>query len=239
MSENYLIVVPTYNEAQNIELFLDSLSDVSSDILVVDDNSPDGTSDLVKEKMIANSSINLLTRKTKDGLGSAYRDGFEWGLKHNYEYFVEMDADFSHRVVDLVGMIKEAKEYDLIIGSRYVNGGGSTGWTYRRKLLSQGANRIAQILLRTKINDLTSGFRIYTREALNKIEYKNTETNGYGFQIEMGMRCVSKRLKILEYPIIFEERREGESKMDSQIILEALYLLFKLCPKRYLGMSIC
>ena len=239
MSDNYLIVVPTYNEAKNIELFLDSLSDVKSDILVVDDNSPDGTSDLVKEKMIANPSIHLLTRKKKDGLGSAYREGFEWGLKYNYEYFIEMDADFSHRVVDLVGMIKEAKEYDLIIGSRYVNGGGSTGWTLRRKILSQGANRIAQILLRTKINDLTSGFRIYTREALNKIEYKNTETNGYGFQIEMGIRCVSKRLKILEYPIIFEERREGESKMDSQIILEALYLLFKLCPKRYLGMSIC
>ena len=177
MSENYLIVVPTYNEAQNIELLLDSLCDVSSDILVVDDNSPDGTSNLVKDKMIENSSINLLTRKKKDGLGSAYREGFEWGLKYNYEYFIEMDADFSHRVVDLVEMIKEAKGYDLIIGSRYVNGGGSTGWTFRRKLLSQGANRIAQILLRTKINDLTSGFRIYTREALNKIEYKNTETN--------------------------------------------------------------
>jgi len=239
MSGNFLLIVPTYNEAENIELFLDEVFFPKIDILVVDDNSPDGTSDLVANKIKKNSSIHLLSRKQKDGLGSAYRDGFQWGLNSNYDYFIEMDADFSHRITDLVLMVEKASKYDLVIGSRYIPGGGSTGWSKRRKVLSRGANIFAGLFLRTKIKDLTSGFRIYSREALNLVNYSTTTTDGYGFQIEMSIRCVSKRLNIYEFPIIFEERREGKSKMASRIIFEAVFLILKLFPKRYLGMKIC
>ena len=239
MSENFLLIIPTYNEAENIELFLDEVKSVKADILVVDDNSPDGTANLVTKKIKENSSINLLQREKKLGIGSAYRAGFAWGIKGNYDYFIEMDADFSHRVEDLIEMMKEVKPYDLVIGSRYIFGGGSTGWSMRRKALSRGANIFAGVFLRTRIKDLTSGFRIYSKEALNFIDYSTTETNGYGFQIEMTTRCVSKKLDIQEYPIIFEERREGQSKMDSNIIIEALLLILKLFPKRYLGIKIC
>lgn len=239
MSGNFLLIVPTYNEAENIELFLDEVLSTEVDILVVDDNSPDGTSELVTNKIKKNSSIHLLSRKKKEGLGSAYRDGFKWGLNSNYDYFIEMDADFSHRVTDLVQMIGIANQYNLVIGSRYISGGGSTGWSKRRKLLSRGANIFASVFLRSKIKDLTSGFRIYSREALNLINYSTTTTDGYGFQIEMSIRCVSKRLNIFEFPIIFEERREGESKMSFEIIIEAMFLILKLFPKRYLGMKIC
>jgi len=150
-----------------------------------------------------------------------------------------MDADLSHRVTDLVQMIGIANQYNLVIGSRYISGGGSTGWSKRRKLLSRWANIFASVFLRSKIKDLTSGFRIYSREALNLINYSTTTTDGYGFQIEMSIRCVSKRLNIFEFPIIFEERREGESKMSFEIIIEAMFLILKLFPKRYLGMKIC
>lgn len=239
MSKNFLLIVPTYNEAENIELFLDEALSTGIDILVVDDNSPDGTSDLVSNKIKKNSSIHLLSRSQKDGLGSAYRDGFQWGLDSNYDYFIEMDADFSHRFIDLLQMLEIANKYDLVIGSRYIVGGGSTGWSKSRKLLSRGANIFARILLRSTIRDLTSGFRIYSRKALNLINYSTTTTDGYGFQIEMSIRCSSKRLDIFEFPIIFEERREGESKMSSEIIFEALLLILSLFPKRYLGMKIC
>jgi len=239
MNKNFLLIIPTYNEAENIELFLDEVDSVNADILVVDDNSPDGTGNLVERLIKEDSSINLLRREKKLGLGSAYRAGFEWGIKAEYDYFVEMDADFSHRAQDLIEMMKKVEPYDLIIGSRYIFGGGSTGWRLKRKALSRGANIFAGALLRTRVKDLTSGFRIYSKEALNSIGYSTTESNGYGFQVEMTTRCVSKKLDILEYPIIFEERREGQSKMDLSIIFEALLLILKLFPKRYLGLNIC
>ena len=227
-----LVVIPTYNESENIDPFIRQFKNVDVDLLIVDDNSPDGTGDIVNNLSEEINRIHLLSRSKKDGLGSAYREGFSWGIKKGYKYLIEMDADFSHRIDDLEIMLNQKSEYDLIIGSRYTSGGGSTGWSIRRKLLSRGANIFASTLLLAKVNDLTSGFRIYSASSLEKISYETTGSNGYGFQIEMTVRCLSKGLSILEVPIVFEERREGKSKMNSSIVLEAVLLIFKLSIRR-------
>ena len=229
-----LVVIPTYNESENIDSFIRQFNDVDVDILIVDDNSPDGTGHIVSNLTEEINRIHLLSRSKKQGLGSAYREGFSWGINKGYKYLIEMDADFSHRIDDLKIMLKQKSEYDVVIGSRYVSGGGSTGWSIRRKLLSRGANIFAATLLLSKVNDLTSGFRIYKASSLEAIFYETTSSNGYSFQIEMTIRCLSKGLSILEVPIVFEERREGNSKMDSSIALEAVLLIFKLSIKRIL-----
>ena len=238
INKNCLVIIPTYNEAENIVLFLNELLQIDIDVLVVDDNSPDGTGELVNNIAKTNSSLFLLTRPEKQGLGSAYRAGFDWGIEKKYTSFVEMDADFSHRIVDLKSMLSIGSKYDLVIGSRYIHLGGTSGWSVGRKLLSKTANLFAGIMLRTRVKDLTSGFRIYSLNALEEILFQTSTTNGYGFQIEMTIRSVDKKLKIKEIPILFEERREGSSKMDSKIILEAFILVFKLFPKRYLGIKV-
>lgn len=226
--EKILVVIPTYNESENIEKLIQELKSLEHHIMIVDDNSPDGTSEIVENLKEKNNNLYLIKRKSKLGLGSAYRDGFKAAMNMGYEFFVEMDADFSHQTIDLVEMIKNIDKADVIIGSRYIEGGGIKGWNYKRRLLSKLANLFTQILFGYHIKDSTSGFRIYNRESLEKINFQKTKSDGYSFQIEMTYRANKKNLKILEIPITFYERREGESKMTGQIINEAIISLFKL-----------
>jgi dolichol-phosphate mannosyltransferase len=236
-SLTHLVVIPTYNEIENIEKFLLEISKLNISVLVVDDNSPDGTGVLVKNLSKKSNKINLLQRSKKLGLGSAYRDGFKWGIENNFLYFVEMDADFSHRFEDLKSMLTVSIDNDVVIGSRYISGGGSLGWDTKRKFLSKFANLSSRILLKSKTHDMTSGFRCYSSTSLKKIKYYNTQSDGYSFQIEMTMRCEVLKLKISEIPIIFTERRLGNSKMSKKIIYEALFFIFKNGIKRWLNIK--
>ena len=237
-SNSHLVVIPTYNEIDNIEDFVDQIIKIDVDILIVDDNSPDGTGDLV-EKLSENlSQVNLLKRSGKLGLGSAYRDGFKWGLTEGYKYLIEMDADFSHSFSDLKNILQNSKNFDVVIGSRYIPGGGSNGWDFKRKLLSSYANKLSKVLLRSKINDMTSGFRSYSSEALNEINFFSTKSDGYSFQIEMTIRSIEKKLSIKEVPIIFTERSLGNSKMSKKIVYEAVLFLLNNGVKRWLNIKI-
>ena len=237
-SNSHLVVIPTYNEIDNIEDFVNQIIKINVDILIVDDNSPDGTGDLV-EKLSENlSQVNLLKRSGKLGLGSAYRDGFKWGLDEGYKYLIEMDADFSHSFSNLNNILQNSKNFDVVIGSRYIPGGGSNGWDFKRKLLSSYANKLSKVVLRSKINDMTSGFRSYSSEALNEINYFSTKSDGYSFQIEMTIRSIEKKLSIKEVPIIFTERSLGNSKMSKKIVYEAVLFLLNNGVKRWLNIKI-
>tara|TARA_B100001996_G_scaffold287963_1_gene228207 strand:+ start:61 stop:759 length:699 start_codon:yes stop_codon:yes gene_type:complete len=231
-------VIPTYNEIENIETFLNEISKLNISVLVVDDNSPDKTGDLVSNLSKTSNKINLLRRSEKLGLGSAYRDGFKWGIENNFLHIIEMDADFSHRFEDLESMLSVSTDNDVVIGSRYISGGGSLGWDRKRKILSKSANFISRLILKTKTKDMTSGFRCYSASSLSKIKYQNTKSDGYSFQIEMTMRSEVLKLKIREVPIIFNERRLGKSKMSKKIIYEALFFLLKNGIKRWLNIKI-
>ena len=237
-SNSHLVVIPTYNEIDNIEDFVNQIIKFNVDILIVDDNSPDGTGDLVQKLSENLSQVNLLKRSGKLGLGSAYRDGFKWGLNEGYKYLIEMDADFSHSFSDLNNILQNSKNFDVVIGSRYIPGGGSNGWDFKRKLLSSYANKLSKVLLRSKINDMTSGFRSYSSEALNEINYFSTKSDGYSFQIEMTIRSIEKKLSIKEVPIIFTERSLGNSKMSKKIVYEAILFLLNNGVKRWLNIKI-
>jgi len=237
-SDSHLVIIPTYNEIDNIPEFVSEISKFNVSVLFVDDNSPDGTGELINKITKSNIQVNLLKRPSKQGLGSAYRDGFSWGLEKGYKYFIEMDADFSHSFDDLKKIIEASSKFDLIIGSRYVEGGGSQGWDFKRKLLSSTANTISRIFLKSDVKDMTSGFRCYSKKSLNKIKYLETDSDGYSFQIEMTLRCVEKDLSIKEVPITFNERRVGKSKMSNKIIVEALIFLINNGIKRWLNLKI-
>ncbi len=237
-SESHLIIVPTYNEIDNIDKFTEEVLKLNISLLVVDDNSPDGTSRYIEDIMETQPNVYLLKRSSKLGLGSAYRDGFEWGLNNGFTHFIQMDADFSHSFKDLMRILDNSYSSDVVIGSRYISGGGSKGWDTKRKTLSISANNLSKILLRSKINDMTSGFRCYTKKALEEIEYFKTNSDGYSFQIEMTIRSIAEGLTIKEVPIIFYERRLGNSKMSKSIVLEALLFLLKNGLKRWLNIKI-
>ena len=222
-----LLIIPTYNERENIKNFLIEASNYFDDILVVDDNSPDNTGSIVSKLQNQLPNIHLLSRDKKLGLGSAYREGFSWGLKRSYSTFIQMDADYSHRFEDLANIFKHIDKYEAIIGSRYIEGGNTRGWSYSRKKLSKFANIYAKIFTRSDVNDMTSGFRIYSRNALGKISYNTTLSDGYSFQIEMTVRCERENLAIKEVPITFFERREGKSKMNKKIVFEAIFKVMK------------
>ena len=237
-SDSHLVIIPTYNEIDNIEEFIIQISNFDVSVLIVDDNSPDGTGKVVEDISKINKKINLMKRNEKLGLGSAYRDGFKWGISNGYKYLIEMDADFSHRFEDLEIILKNSKDFDVVIGSRYIPGGGSIGWDLKRKLLSSYANKLSKVLLRSKINDMTSGFRSYSNKSLLEIDYFSTKSDGYSFQIEMTIRSVENKLNIKEIPIIFNERLLGNSKMSKKIILEAFSFLIKNGIKRWLNLKI-
>ena len=235
---SHLVIIPTYNEIDNISNFVSEISKFNVSVLFVDDNSPDGTGELIGKISESNPQIRLLNRPSKQGLGSAYRDGFGWGIDRGYKFFIEMDADFSHSFDDLKKILLISSDFDLIIGSRYVSGGGSLGWDFKRKLLSSSANSASRIFLRSQVKDMTSGFRCYSKKSLNEIKYQQTQSDGYAFQIEMTLRCVEKKLSIKEIPIIFNERRIGNSKMSKKIIVEALIFLINNGIKRWLNLKI-
>lgn len=228
-----IIIIPTYNEAKNIGTLIKKLQVFDVHILIVDDNSPDNTAGIVKNLIEENSNLHLIQRKNKLGLGSAYREGFRYCIDMGFESFIQMDADFSHRIEDLDSLIANAPNYEVIIGSRYIKGGATKGWSANRMLLSKFANTYARCITGCKIKDLTSGFRIYSLKALKEMEFEKTTCNGYGFQIEMSSRAFNRDLRIKEVPIIFHERELGVSKINLKIILEAVFIVFKIRIKKY------
>jgi dolichol-phosphate mannosyltransferase len=223
-----LVIIPTYNEAENIERMLRRIAESlpEAGVLVVDDGSPDGTGDLVKSVAADLPDVHLMGRDTKSGLGSAYRAGFVWGMDNGYDALIEMDADFSHDPGALPDLIEPLTEgYDVTIGSRYVKGGHVPNWARHRHLLSQGGNRYASIVLGLHVADSTAGFRAYSAAILRKLDLEIIRAEGYGFQIEMTYRAKQQGARIKEVPITFVDRVAGESKMSSRIVFEALALV--------------
>jgi dolichol-phosphate mannosyltransferase len=223
-----LLITPTYNEASNIQKFIDSAEGIDEiDLLVVDDNSPDGTADIVTVNIKKNKKLYLISRAGKLGLGTAYLEGFDWFLNSNYDFCVQMDSDFSHSFEDLVKLLKFRRDADLVIGSRYISGGSTKGWSTYRRLLSKYANILSKSILRSNINDLTGGFKILSRNVIAEILKSKPSSNGYTFQIEVNNLIERKKFKIIEVPITFVEREYGKTKMNYQIIIEAIKYLFK------------
>ena len=222
-----IIVIPTYNEIENIEVILEKvfLLDLGVDILIVDDNSPDGTYAKVQELIDADTyggQLHLVIRQNKEGLGKAYIEGFKWCLARAYAFVIEMDADLSHDPKYLPAFIENIKEYDLVIGSRYVKGGGVVNWSLLRKFISFGGSTYARTILGISIKDVTGGFKCFRREVLEAIDLDNIMSAGYAFQIEMNYRTILKGFRVKEVPIIFEDRVAGKSKMSKKIFIEAL-----------------
>jgi len=219
----YLVVIPTYNEAEaileTVSLVLALKPELS--VLVVDDSSPDGTGEIVREAFGSESRVQLLTRKQKQGLGLAYLEGFQWAFSKGFDVVVEMDADGSHRTQDLALLLEASKTADLVIGSRWISGGEVENWPLIRKLISIIGNRYAKTMLGTKIWDMTSGFRVYRAEFLQKLVTESVSSHGYSFQVELAYRA-SKAGSVVEVPITFVERVNGKSKMTLAIVLEAL-----------------
>jgi len=236
---NRLIIVPTYNELVNAPLLVRRIFKYipESNILVVDDGSPDKTADAIRELQQEFPTLHLLERKTKLGLGSAYRLGFTWGLERGYEELIEMDADLSHRVRDLKKMI-DAKELqpdvDLVIGSRWIPGGKTENWSRGRELLSRAANLYVRAMLGLGVRDSTAGFRIYSASMLKRLNMESIKSEGYSFQIEMTRAVHELDGKIIEVPITFRERENGVSKMSKSIVREAMLLVTIWGLKRFL-----
>ncbi|MHB1208555.1 MAG: polyprenol monophosphomannose synthase [Acidimicrobiales bacterium] len=229
-----LVVVPTYNESLNIESMLRTLRKVvpETNILVVDDGSPDGTAERAQELADELGSIEVLRRAKKSGLGGAYRAGFAWGLERDFDHFVEIDCDFSHDPQVLPTLLEAAESHEVVIGSRYVPGGTIPQWALSRRLLSRGGNQYASIMLGLGVADSTSGYRVYSDSALKKIDFRSVHADGYGFQIEMTYRAKRGGASIVEVPISFNDREFGESKMSSAIVVEALFLVTKWAFER-------
>jgi dolichol-phosphate mannosyltransferase len=219
----YLVVIPTYNEAPTITKIVSEILELNSDlsILIVDDSSPDGTQAIVREIFSSEPRVNLLVRSMKEGLGLAYLAGFEWAFSREFDFIVEMDADGSHRPEDLLKLLKSSSGADLVIGSRWIDGGEVLNWPWLRRLISRTGNRYAKLMLGTKILDMTSGFRIYRTKFLQELIAQPVSSHGYSFQVELAYRA-SKLGQVIEEPITFVERVEGKSKMTLAIVLEAL-----------------
>jgi dolichol-phosphate mannosyltransferase len=223
-----LVVLPTYNEAANIATVLERIRDAMPEaaVLVVDDNSPDGTGDIVEKSAAALDHISLLRRAGKAGLGSAYRDGFRWGLARGFDVLVEMDSDLSHdpdALGSLVGPLTDG--YELSIGSRYVPGGSIPDWALSRRLLSRGGNLYAEKLLGLGVKDSTAGYRAYAATLLRRIDLDSVRADSYGFQIEMTYRALQAGARVTEIPIRFVDRALGTSKMSTYTVIEALGLV--------------
>jgi dolichol-phosphate mannosyltransferase len=226
-----LVIIPTYNEIENIVEIVRTVleQDPCLHVLVVDDNSPDGTAAAVKEVMEGNDRINLLVRPGKMGLGSAYIRGFQWALdRPDIDCVFEMDADFSHNPEDLKRLLAEIGEYDLVLGSRYLEGVTVVNWPLRRLILSLGANIYTGIVTSLPIKDATGGFKCFRREVLAAIPLDLIRSDGYSFQIEMNYQAWKRGFSIKEIPIVFTDRRVGVSKMSKKIIFEAVWMVWRI-----------
>ena len=228
-----IVVVPTYNEADNLEKVVREVlkQPISVDLLIVDDNSPDGTGRLADTLAASESAlgrVHVLHRTAKEGLGRAYLAGFAWALESNYDAVVEMDADLSHDPLYLQSILEAAQSADVVIGSRYLNGISVINWPLRRILLSWGANWYVRTVTRLVVNDCTSGYRLYHRRVLESIDLANVHSNGYSFQVEMTFRAQVAGFRIAEVPIIFMERRAGQSKLSKGGVWESLIMPLKL-----------
>ncbi len=225
-----IVVIPTYNEIENIERLLDLIHSIepTMSILIVDDNSPDGTANVVKKRMETDSQLHLLQRPSKMGLGTAYCEGFQYALKNGFQTIFQMDADFSHDPKDLLRFIETLEDYDIVLGSRYVRGVNVVNWPMSRLLLSYFANYYTRIITGMPVKDATGGFKGFRADILNQIDFTKIKSNGYAFQIEMTFRLWVKGAKIKEIPIIFIDRLNGVSKMSKNIVYEAAFLVWKL-----------
>jgi dolichol-phosphate mannosyltransferase len=225
-----IVVIPTYNEIENIAGIIAAVQEVVSDmhVLVVDDNSPDGTAEVVLELMKNNERLHLIKRAGKLGLGTAYCEGFEWCLANGFEAIMEMDADFSHDPKEIPRFLEALSDNDLVIGSRYIQGMNVVNWPLSRLILSYGASVYTRMVTWMNINDATGGFKCFRADALRMIDLKKIRSNGYGFQIEMNYRLWRKKARIKEISIVFTDRRSGVSKMNKKIIVEAFFLVWKL-----------
>ena len=229
-----LVITPTYNESKNILLLIEKIKKQSSgiDILVIDDNSPDGTASLVSEISKNRDDIFLIIRPGKMGLGTAYIEGFKWAIEKKYDIVIQMDADLSHNPKDIKIMIEEIKNYDLIIGSRYIDGVNVINWPMSRLLLSYFANLYSRIITGLPIYDSTGGFKCYRINVLEMMPFNLIKSEGYSFQIETTFYTWKNNYKIKEIPIVFTDRTVGESKMNNKIIYEAIWIVIKLRLKR-------
>jgi dolichol-phosphate mannosyltransferase len=231
VAERALVIVPTYNERSNIAKLIDSVlgQDPRLEVLVVDDGSPDGTGTLVDEMAAVDERIHVIHRPRKMGLGTAYLAGFRWALERDYAYVFEMDADFSHDPAHLPTFLDAIRNADLVLGSRYRDGKVTVvNWPITRLILSYGANIYARAVTGLPLFDATGGFKCFRREVLEAIDLSHVKSNGYAFQIEMSFRAWRKRFRIVEIPIVFVDRTEGQSKMSRRIIREAIWMVWRL-----------
>ncbi len=225
--ERRLVVIPTYNEAQNIELIVDRVraSAPSVDILVVDDNSPDGTGEIADKLAGGDAHVHVLHRAAKQGLGVAYLSGFGWGIARQYDVLIEMDADGSHQPEQLPTLLAALSEADLVLGSRWVEGGSVVNWPRRREALSRGGNLYVRLALGLPLRDATGGYRVFRRATLEGINLQAVASHGYCFQIDLARRVLDAGYSVAEVPITFVEREYGESKMSSAIVRESLVMV--------------
>lgn len=229
-SSSIIIVVPTYNERESLPKLVKQISELGLGdwrVLVVDDNSPDGTG-RAAEELSKQYPLSVVHRQSKTGLGGAYREGFKKALEMKPDIIIQMDADLSHDPKMILKMVNQLNNYDLVVGSRYIPGGGSRNWARSRKAISRFANMITQTLLRSGIRDLTSGYKGFTYSALKNLAFERTSSAGYNFQIEMSLMCERKGYRICEVPIIFIERKVGQSKFNVKIIMESAWRVFLL-----------
>jgi len=225
-----LVIIPTYNEAENIARLIPKIleQDRSFEVLVVDDNSPDGTGTAVKKIMKRNGKVHLIERPEKMGLGTAYVTGFRYALKEGFDFMFEMDADFSHSPSALKTLYAQAQQCDLVIGSRYVSGVNVVNWPMRRLFLSYSANLYTRMVTGMPVKDATSGFKCYRRKVLENIDLAAIRSNGYAFQIETNFLAWKRGFRVCETPIVFVDRRAGVSKMSRNIVSEAAWMVWKL-----------
>jgi dolichol-phosphate mannosyltransferase len=233
-----LLIIPTYNEIDNIQKMIDKVFELypQLSLLVIDDGSPDGTADVVENNKKNYKNLHLLKRSGKLGLGTAYVTGFKWALSHHYDFVFEMDCDFSHDPQDIKNLLEAAQTNDLVIGSRYIDGIRIINWPFKRLLLSYCASIYTRFITGIPVKDTTGGFKCFTRKALESLNLDNIISNGYSFQLELNYKTWSKGLSIKEVPIIFYERRDGQSKMNGGIIFEAVFAVFILRLKKMCGL---
>jgi dolichol-phosphate mannosyltransferase len=225
-----VVIFPTYNEKENIEKIVQAVltQDPRIHVLIVDDNSPDGTGDIADRLATANPKIFVLHRSVKSGLGTAYIAGFKWAIERKFDYIFEMDADFSHSPSYLPDFLTAIADHDLIIGSRYISGVNVVNWPMSRLLLSYYANKYSRIVTGLPLADATGGFKCFRREVLEAIALDRVKSNGYTFQIEMTMRAYVRKFRIKEIPIVFYDRQQGTSKMSKKIVREAIWMVWWL-----------